>query len=660
MNSFQVLLVDDDDVDRLHVRRTLRGASVTVHLTEVADADSALAALEADMPDCMLLDLHLPGKDGLWMLQQLRERDLSCPTIVLTGNEDAELVVDVMRAGAFDYLHKSSLTAHRLSHSIASAVDSQRIRAEARRVQAELVESESRFRNIADHAPVMLWLTDDSGSFTYISRRWYEFTGSAIEQSLGLAWLETIHPDDAPQVAAAFVEASAAFQAYDVEYRMRGVHGEYCWFLSSAVPRFDAAGLFLGYVGSVVDVTERKKAEDQRAHMLELESRAREESDRANRVKDEFLAVVSHELRTPLSAILGWVQMLRSGAIPEERQDMALETIERNARSQSKLIEDILDVSRIMSGKLQLATEHVGILSIVEQALNTVRPAAEAKSIALDSVLDSDGTVLGDPTRLQQIVWNLLSNAVKFTPSQGRVTLTLRRLDGAAEIQITDTGDGIPLEFLPFVFEPFRQAEGGPARRTGGLGLGLAIVRNLVELHGGAVSVFSDGRGRGSSFQVSLPLVAADPPLPASEKTHRFSGIHCPPQLKGLHVLVVDDEADIRELLRTILESCELRVTCASGAAQALELLQSQRPNVLISDIGMPDEDGYSLIRKLRRLAPDEGGKTPAIALSAYARGEDRTAALVAGFSSHLAKPVEATELLAVVASLTPKNTPSL
>jgi len=398
----------------------------------------------------------------------------------------------------------------------------------------------------------------------------------------------------------------------------------------------------------------QEESRDERERLLAREKASRQEAEEANRLKDEFLTTVSHELRTPLTAMLGWVQVLRNGNIPPEKRERALETIERNARAQGQLIEDLLDVSRIMSGKLKLAVEPVEVSAVVEQALESVRPAADAKGLRLQTALDSTSSVMGDAHRLQQVVWNLLSNAVKFTPKGGRVQVFIERRDSSVEITVADTGPGISPDFLPHIFERFRQAEGTLTRRAGGLGLGLSIVKQLVEMHGGTVNAFSAGVGKGTTMTVRLPLsvalrreVAVPPGL-----QHAHEGIQCPPELAGLRVLIVDDEQDTRELLRTILEGCNVRVSTAATVDECLERLKEERPDVLVSDIGMPGEDGYSLIARLRALPPTEGGRTPAIALTAYARVEDRTRVLLAGFHSHVPKPVEPVELLVVLASL--------
>ncbi len=407
---------------------------------------------------------------------------------------------------------------------------------------------------------------------------------------------------------------------------------------------------------------ERKRGEEERLLLLQSEQSARQEAEATNRIKDEFLATLSHELRTPLNAILGWAHMLRVGQLQEEEASRALETIERNARSQVQLIEDLLDVSRIISGKLRLEVRPIELSEVIQNAVDAVRPSAEAKSIRLQVLVDPQaGPVSGDASRLQQVVWNLLSNAVKFTPKGGRVQVRLERVNSHLEISISDSGQGIAPDFLPHIFDRFRQAEQSSTRSHGGLGLGLSIVHQLVELHGGTVQADSLGLGQGSTFVVQLPCMAARPaPSEQAERRHptaggvvsRIAALDCPPELDGLRVLIVDDEADTRNLLRAVLERCGSQVRTESTVATALEVFCSWQPEVLVSDIGMPGEDGYSLIAKVRAWEAQHGGRVPAIALTAYARVEDRVQALRAGFHVHVPKPIEPVELLAFVASL--------
>jgi signal transduction histidine kinase len=390
--------------------------------------------------------------------------------------------------------------------------------------------------------------------------------------------------------------------------------------------------------------------------LLDQERAAREAAEAASLVKDEFLATLSHELRTPLNAIIGWTRLLRGGSLSPEKIRRAVETIERNALAQSRLIEDLLDVSAIVSGKMSLEIQPMDLAPVIEAALEAARPAAEAKGIQLEREIDPEaGPVPGDPGRLQQVVWNLLSNAVKFTPSGGLVRVALERRGSDVALTVSDTGVGIPPDFLAAVFEPFRQADSGTTRVHGGLGLGLAIVRRLVELHGGAVTVASEGPGRGASFTVRLPLQPRELERRApgaGSPAARQDGLDCHPDLTDLRVLVVDDEADALELMTAVLEECGARVLAAHSVAEAREIFGSDRPDVLVSDIAMRGADGYELIRRVRELPPERGGKTPAVAVSAYARAEDRRRAFLAGFNLHLAKPYDPNELLTVVASL--------
>jgi signal transduction histidine kinase/CheY-like chemotaxis protein len=393
----------------------------------------------------------------------------------------------------------------------------------------------------------------------------------------------------------------------------------------------------------------------ERQSLLVREREARSQAESISAMKDEFLATLSHELRTPLNAILGWAEMLRRGVKDEATLQRGLETIERNARAQAQLIEDLLDMSRIISGKVRLQVEPIEPLTFIEAALETVRPAALAKNIELTRMLAPDaGTITGDPNRLQQVMWNLLSNAVKFTPPGGSVRVALERGSGEIAIRVSDSGIGIRPDFLPFVFDRFRQADASTTRQHGGLGLGLSIARQLVELQGGTIEVDSQGDGKGATFTLRFPLRRAAVPAPqvASAAAGAATAGFDPAGLAGLKVLVVDDVADSLELTTQVLESCGATVLCASSAGAALALLDSQRPSVLVSDVGMPDVDGLELVRRLRRRSAQRGGDIPAIALTAFTRQQDRVDALRAGFTAYLAKPVAAADLVATVAGL--------
>lgn len=438
----------------------------------------------------------------------------------------------------------------------------------------------------------------------------------------------------------------------------------------------DQAGAIVGLRWLVRDISERKQLEEVRlraalAEManqtleaeisqkkrLEKELRQQAESlSRANTLKDEFLAVVSHELRSPLNAILGWAQILRSRQLDETIVSRALETIERNARSQVKLIEDLLDISRIVRGKLPLNIRPVNLVSVIRVTLDSVQLAVTAKNIEIRTVLDESASLVsGDADRLQQIIWNLLSNAIKYTPKEGQIEVRLERISANAVITVSDTGQGIDPEFLPYVFDRFRQAERATTRHHGGLGLGLAIVRQLVEMHGGTVEANSPGEGQGATFTVQLPLMAVRI-LPSEIVQQPLIGEEAAafdlcPSLSNVYVLVVDDEADTRELLAVVLESAGAKVRTAASVNEALQVIQHSQPDILISDVGMAEQDGYALIRQVRQIESEQPGTMPAIALTAYAREEDCKQLLNAGFQLHLPKPVEPAALVAAVAS---------
>jgi PAS domain S-box-containing protein len=423
-------------------------------------------------------------------------------------------------------------------------------------------------------------------------------------------------------------------------------------------PVRDATGQVIGASKIARDITELKQMIAERERLLRSEQEARKEAERVSRLKDEFLATLSHELRTPLNAILGWASLLKARPASAAELTEGLETIVRNARAQTQLIEELLDVSRIITGKLRLDVQSVDLERVIGDGIDSVRPAADGKGIRLLKILDpAAGHVRGDPARLQQVIWNLLTNAIKFTPKGGQVHVMLQRVRSHVEIIVADTGEGIPPEFLPDVFNRFSQADASTTRRHGGLGLGLAIVRHITELHGGTVSAASPGVGKGATFTVFLPLTAVHDERAQQVTNHAAATDLDQPapgtlDLAGVSVLVVDDEPDARDLIRRLLERSGAAVTTASTVAEAIDALRRHRPHVLLSDIAMPGEDGFELLRQVRELPAAEGGSVPAAAITAFARSEDRRRALLAGFQLHVPKPVEPAELLAVVASL--------
>ncbi|MBC8121614.1 MAG: CBS domain-containing protein, partial [Gemmatimonadaceae bacterium] len=434
-------------------------------------------------------------------------------------------------------------------------------------------------------------------------------------------FLKHVLDEDRPVVNALFEVALSEGGAWNFECRIRRADGTIRWISARGRVWQDAGGKPERMLGAVGDITERKLIQFEREDLLERERTSRALAEEANRIKDEFLATLSHELRSPLNAMLGWVQILRGRRLDAATQARGLEVIERNARSQNKLIEDLLDVSRIITGKLRLDVQTVTLADVIEAALDMVRPAAQAKAVRLSQVLDSRaGPVAGDTNRLQQVVWNLLSNAVKFAPKGGRVQIELRRVNSHIEIIVTDSGVGIAPEVLPYVFERFRQADSSTTRVHGGLGLGLAIVRQLTELHGGTVTADSPGPGQGATFTVYLPVRSVNHTDAGGEGVHPATTDLLPrlaelPRLDGMRVLVVDDEPDSREMIKAVLELCGADVVTAVNAAEAFALVQRSQFNAMVSDIGMPLEDGYSLIRRVRTLSVDSGGRVPAAAL---------------------------------------------
>ena len=527
-----------------------------------------------------------------------------------------------------------------------------------RRKQAEeaLRESEKRFRLIFNQQFQFMAILSPEGVLLDVNELPLRVSGITREEVIGQLFWETPWWSGLPEMRAGWparlaeaTRSDGPVFSLDLYQAADGTRVAE----ASITAVKDSEGRVEFFIVQASDITERKRVEEERERLLR-------EAQEANRLKDEFLATLSHELRTPLTAILGWSRMLQTTDFNEGAARRALETIERNARTQTQLIDDLLDVSRIITGKLRLDVRAVDLPAVVTAAADTLRPAADAKGISLQLLLDpSAGPISGDPDRLQQVVWNLVSNAIKFTPKGGRVRVRLERAGSHAEIIVADTGAGIAPEFLPHVFDRFRQADQTTTRTHGGLGLGLAIVRQLVELHGGTVHVESRGEGHGATFTVSLPLLPVRAEMGAAEAeqrvhptAHTGAAVDCPPELNDLHVLVVDDEPDTRDLIAAVLANCGARVTQAGSASEALDLFGRERFDVLVSDIGMPAEDGYSFIRKVRALTPEQGGRTPAAALTAYAREEDRIRALMAGYQMHVPKPVGPNELAAVVANL--------
>lgn len=521
-----------------------------------------------------------------------------------------------------------------------------------KRAEVQLKISEEFNRSIFENSPDCIKVMDAEGNLHSMNTNGLCLMEiEDFDQFIGKKWSD-FWLDEENELAYQAVETARKGETAHFEGFCRTAKGTPKWWDVTVAPIFDGEGKTVRLVSTSRDVTERNKAEQEREELLKRERVARKDAEIANRLRDEFLATVSHELRAPLNSILGWSRLMQQGKLDEPTTEKALETIVRNAEAQNRLIEDLLDVSRIISGKLRLEVITINPSSFVEPALETVRPAAEAKNIKLEVKEDTGiSHISGDPNRLQQVVWNLLSNAIKFTPPDGKVSVSVERDDSHVEIRVKDSGVGIKEEFLPYVFDRFRQADATSIRKFGGLGLGLAIVRHLTEMHGGTVEAYSEGENKGSTFVVRLPLLTASTEETDDDSSGNRINMDAETSfsLDGLLILAVDDEEDTRQLLVQTLTHYGATVTTASSAAEALSELVAKNPDILVSDIGMPEEDGYSLIRRARA----QNIKIPAIALTAFTRAQDRMRALSSGFQNHVSKPVEPDELATVIASLT-------
>ncbi len=466
-----------------------------------------------------------------------------------------------------------------------------------------LAQSEARLHHLADNIPQLAWMARPDGHVFWYNHRWFEYTGTSPEEMEGWGWQKVHDPEALPGVIKSWKQALANSEPWEHTFPIRGADGVFRWFLSRAMPLRDADGQVSLWFGSNTDITEQREHAEERYRLLESERAARSNAERASFLKDEFLATLSHELRTPLNAILGWTQLLRAGDGDPTDVSEGLETIERNARAQTRIIEDLLEMSRIISGKTRLDVQPTDLEGVIDSAVDSLRPAAEAKNVRIVKVLDPVQPISGDPARLQQVLWNLLANAIKFTPKGGRVNVVLQRVDSHVEIVVSDNGAGIAPEFIPHVFDRFRQQDSSQTRRYSGLGLGLSIVKNLVELHGGSVRAESEGSGHGATFTVTLPLVSVRQEAPVrrrpgvgQEEPRCLVNV----ELDGVRVLVVDDERDSLELVRRLLKECKADVMLASSADDGLRLVSENSPDVIVSDIGMPGKDGLAMMRELR------------------------------------------------------------
>ncbi|PSR16135.1 hybrid sensor histidine kinase/response regulator [filamentous cyanobacterium CCP3] len=696
-----ILLVDDQPENLVALEAIL--ADLGANLVKSTSGKEALRCLLQDDFALILLDVQMPQMDGFEVATLIRQRPRSqdTPIIFLTAFSSSEqFMFKGYALGAVDYLIKPIapnillskvaifIELYKKTEALRQKTETlQRQTTQLEAINTELQTSEERFRLLSSCSPVGVFVTDTEGRCVYTNPRFQTICpGFAKTSELvdgaglgsGQSWLDSVCPDD---LAAAQLTWTAYLQNgqddYAQEFRLRSSGEVERWAAIRSARMVSEQKTFLGYVGTVEDITERKQAEAANAQIIR-EQAARQEAETANRMKDDFIAVLSHELRTPLNSILGWANLLQAGKLDPQKVEYAIDTIERNALAQKQLIEDILDVSQIVRGKLQLHRLPVNLVAIAQTALETVRPAATAKAIALTTNFhDYDRLeVIGDALRLQQVIWNLLTNAVKFTPEQGRVDIHLsivgslpqERLPTGpypangprasasapayAQLRIADTGLGIAADFLPHIFDRFRQADSSITRSQGGLGLGLAIVHHLVEQHQGCVWAESAGLNQGAAFTVALPLAQSpspSPPLPPSLLPDEPS-THA---LAGLPILVVEDDTDTRDLLAFLLEAQGAVVTTTASAKEGLHLVDSLRPAVLLCDISMPDMDGYALVQTIRTQLSAPQANIPAIAITAHARLSDQAQALSNGFQSHLPKPIEAETLVRTILQVT-------
>jgi len=666
-----VLLVDDRPANLIALEATL--APVGVRVVTATSGPEALRLLLTDEFAVVLLDVQMPGMDGFETASLIKRhpRTASTPIIFVTAiHRDAEHVFQGYEKGGVDYLLKPvdpTIVRSKVRVFVDLFQREQRLKKQEASLRDRQLEdlarrNEEEFRAVLDSMPLCVWALDAEGKSRYRNRSCSEYAGETAAAG-PFAASGLIHPDDAGDVQVHWARALACGEPLEVQYRLRGARdGTYRWHVGRVVPQHGPNGdahKVTGWIVTATDIESQKRAEGAYARLVVEERQAREEAQAANRAKDEFLATLSHELRTPLNAMIGWTRMLRTRNLAPDKAQKALETIERNARAQAELIEDILDVSRIITGKLRIEIRPVDLPSIVDAAIESVRPAADAKGITLGrDMAEVPARFAADPARLQQVIWNLLSNAIKFTPSGGTVDVRVEEADGEIIIRVADTGRGIHPDFKPYVFDRFRQLDSSSKRAHGGLGLGLAIVRHLVELHGGTVGCESAGEGQGATFIVRLPartgevLARAVADGPARGITPGPPADEGSVNLTGVRVLLVDDEPDARELLTEVLEHYGAAVQAAGSAGEALACVERDRPDVLLSDIGLPGEDGYSLISRIRALPAERGGLTPAAAITAYARSDDARRAIAAGYQRHAPKPIQPLALAKLVCDL--------
>ncbi|MEA5604582.1 response regulator [Nostoc sp. UHCC 0252] len=650
MNVLRFLLLEDSPLDAELTQMVLAQGGIDCELMRVETGADFLAALETEAFDLILADYALPSFDGISALEIARNRSPEVPFIFVSAALGEELAIEALKNGATDYVLKQRLG--RLVPSVRRALREAKERRELRQAEELLQKSEAKYRRIVDTSYEGIWMIDSQSRTEFVNQRLCEMLGYSAEEMFGRSMFYFI--DQVDGVAAQEKLEWHNQEGSDLkEGRLRRKDGSYIWTLISARAILNEQNEFLGAIAMLTDISDRKRTESERDRLLQLEKLARTEAEAANRIKDEFLAVLSHELRSPLNPILGWAKLLQSRKFDETALQKALKTIERNAKLQAELIDDLLDVSRILQGKLNLKMTSVNLASTIEAAMETVRLAAEAKSIHIEMMLDRQGKVLGDSVRLQQVFWNLLSNAVKFTPIGGKVNVQLECIDAQVQITVSDTGKGIHPDFLHHVFDYFRQGDSTTTRKFGGLGLGLAIARHLVEMHGGTIRAESLGENEGAIFTVKLPLLKDSVTSKDDTKANSVTAVSTVSPLMGLQILIVDDNADTRDFFSFVLKDFGAIVTTVASGDEALQALAQSKPDILLSDIGMPEMNGYMLMQQIRTLEAQVGGKKiPAIALTAYAGEINQQQAIKAGFQQHIVKPVSPEELLVAISNL--------
>lgn len=646
MTYLKALIVDDNPNDRTLALRELKKLFPQLKYWEINDEKSFAKALGQNKFNLVITDYQLRWTTGLEILQRIKEAKPDCPVIMFTGTGSEEIAVSAMKAGLDDYVLKSPQHYVRLAAAVRSAW--QRFQQ-----QQALQEFKQTYYRFFERVPLGLYRLNPEGEIIEANSSLAKMLGLEQQDLQGRNIFE-FHVQ--PEACLSWQQQLSQKEPVgEFEGQVRRLDHKLIWVRHHAIAVKDENDNLTCYEGAVSDITANKQAELERIELLERERKARSEAETANRIKDEFLATLSHELRTPLNAIIGWVQLLQSGMMSEAQTDKALAVINRNAKAQNQLVNDLLDVSRIIRGSMKLKLKPINLTEVIMTSLDTVSPGAIAKNIEIVTQLELDTIEINaDSERLQQVFWNLLINAIKFTPAEGKITISSEISDNTVLVKVTDTGLGIPSNILPYIFDRFRQVETKSSTRTqGGLGLGLAIVRHLVEIHGGRVRADSQGLDKGSSFTVELPILqSTSPDLQSTIGKDKDDYL---PFLADSTILVVEDEADAREMVTLTLEQYGVTVVAADSVQQALIEYEQHQPDILISDISMPKEDGYDLIRQIRS-SQNTRNNIPAIALTAYAREEDKQLALNAGFDLHLSKPIEPFQLLESISQLIQKK----